>query len=226
MTHRLMCIAIVCGASSSALAQVASPQQAPAPTVAASEPPTVAASEPPSTPVPESEPPPAQVASSELPPRHGLFAGAALWGGNISCNGSSCGGFRSAEGASGQLGWSFTPRLSLLFDLWAMTSSKNDTSVTFVTSTIDARYWLMPALWVQGGIGVGHATIHAGDLAKVGDNVPVGEVAAGYDFVRGRSWALDASLQVAQGTTTKPNGGTTTGRSTGLGVHFTWYASQ
>jgi hypothetical protein len=149
-----------------------------------------------------------------------------LWGGNISCNGSSCGGFRSAGGASGQLGWSLTPRLSVLFDLWAMTSSKNDVSVTFVTSTVDARYWVLPALWVQGGLGVGHATIHNGDRASVGDNVPVGELAAGFDFVRTPHWAVDASLQVAQGTTTKANGDSTTGRSTGLGVHLTWYGTR
>src|SRR5678816_2371747 len=101
-------IGILFGTAFPALADVA-PQE-PAPT-------HVATAEPAPAPVASQEPAPAPIASSE-PAHHGLLAGAALWGGNISCNGSSCGGFRSAGGVSGQLGWSLTPRLSVLFDLW------------------------------------------------------------------------------------------------------------
>lgn len=165
------------------------------------------------------EPPPAV-------PRDGLFLGAGLWGGNISCNGSSCGGFRVAGGGSGHIGWMFTPRLGVLFDFWAMTSSKNDVSVTFLSSTLDVRYWVAPILWIQGGIGDGHALIHAGALAKTGDDVPVGEVAAGVEVVRGRNWDLDVALQIDQGTSTNAQGGATTGRSTGLGAHFTLYTGR
>lgn len=165
------------------------------------------------------EPPP-------IPPRHGLFLSGALWGGNLSCDGSDCGGFRAAGGGSTALGWSVSPRLAVLFDLWAMTSSKNQVSVTFVTTTIDVRYWIAPRLWIEGGIGNGHAAIHASSLAAVGDNVPVGELAAGLELVRGRRWDLTAAFQLAQGTATTANGGTTTGRSTGLGVMLTWYPGR
>jgi hypothetical protein len=68
--------------------------------------------------------------------------------------------------------------------------------------------------------------IRSDSLSAVGDDVPVGQLAAGVELLRGGTWDLAASLQVAQGTKTKANGDTRTGRSTGLGVFFTWYAAQ
>src|SRR5262249_4342101 len=112
-------------------------------------------------------------------------------------------------------------------DIWAMTSSKNDVSVTFVTSTINLRYWVLPALWVQGGVGSGHAVVRVSIFTGRSDDVPVGELAAGFELVRHPSFALDVAFKVAQGSSTKAgmdaSDDATTGRSTGFGVNFNWY---
>jgi hypothetical protein len=164
----------------------------------------------------EPVPPPA------APERHGLFAGGGLWGGEISCDGMDCGGFREAGGAGLQIGYLLSPRLALLSDTWVMTSSQNSVSVTFVTSTLGARAWLTPALWIQGGVGIGHAKVTWGPFTTaMSDDVPVASAAVGYEIIRGRKWALDVSLKVAQGSKTDNEGNAvSTGRQSGIGVNF------
>jgi hypothetical protein len=176
----------------------------------------------PEPPAPTPAPAPATTYVPPPPPeRHGLFASGGLWGGNISCDGMDCGnGFREAGGVNLSIGWMFTPRFGLLFDAWAMTSSKNDVSITFITTTLDVRYWLTRALWVQGGVGSGHATVTWHGISGSGDDVPVGTVGAGFEIVRGRNWAIDVAFKVAQGSRTDENNDVHTGRSTGLGVSF------
>jgi hypothetical protein len=152
-----------------------------------------------------------------------LFATSGLWGGNISCDGMDCGGFREAGGLSLAIGYMFTPRFGLLVDGWWMTSgNENDVSITFVSSTLNARFWLTRALWVQGGVGSGHAILRWGPFtAGVSDDVPVGTAAVGFEIVRGRRWALDIGLKLAQGSKTDvENNEVRTGRMTGLGVSF------
>jgi len=158
--------------------------------------------------------------------RHGLFAGGGVFGGNISCEGDNCGDFREAGGANGQVGYLLGPRFGLLLDVWAMTSSQNDISITYVASTLSARLWVAPRLWVQAGLGSGHAEVRVSIFGARGDDVPVGEVAAGAELVRGPGWSLDLTARIAQGTATSDNNNVTTGRAAGLGVTMTWYARQ
>ncbi|HTR55199.1 MAG TPA: hypothetical protein VMJ10_31165 [Kofleriaceae bacterium] len=156
-------------------------------------------------------------------PREGIFGGFGAWGGNISCNGSDCGGFSAAGGGSGHLGYMFNRQLGILIDVWALTSKSGNVGLTFLTSTVDVRFWVLPILWVQGGLGNGHAIVHVDGFAAASGDVPVGEVGAGVEVLRGRNWDLDVVFQVAQGTSTNDSGGSSTGRSTGLGVQLTWY---
>jgi len=167
--------------------------------------------------------------------RHGLFGGVGLYGGNISCNGEACGNFSKAGGGMFQIGWMFTPKLGLLVDTWAMTASnenenQNDVKLTFVTSTLNVRYYLLPALWVQAGAGNGHASVHISIFSSRSDDVPVGQFAAGFELVRGGQWAIDVAFRVAQGTSTKAGSmssdDATTGRSTGIGANFTYFAMR
>lgn len=186
--------------------------------------PHVALAQPAETPA---APAPAPVAPIKAE-RHGLFAGGALTGGNISCDGMDCGGFREAGGGALQVGYMLSPRFGLLLDVWAMTSSQNDVSITFVTSTVNARYWLANTIWVQGGLGHGHAQVRLGGLsARASDDVPVAQLAAGLELVRGRQWALDVHAKLAQGSSTDADGDeVATGRSAGFGVNFTYYAMR
>jgi hypothetical protein len=172
-------------------------------------------------------PAPPGAAYGQLVPmeRHGLFGGFGAYGGNISCDGGDCGdGFRESGGANGHIGYMLTPRFGLLFDIWAMSSSKNNTSITFAMATVNARLWLTPHLWVQGGVGNGHAIVRVGIFEADSDDVPVGELAAGLELVRGRGWALDVTARVAQGTSTDEAGNdATTGRAAGIGASVSFF---
>jgi hypothetical protein len=158
--------------------------------------------------------------------RHGIFAGGGLWGGNISCDGPDCGDFREAGGANGHIGYLFGPRLGLILDIWAMTSEQNDVAITYVAATVGARLWLLPRLWVQGGIGSGHAEVRVGPFGARGDDVPAGELAAGIELVRGPSFSLDLSIKGAAGSKTDDNGDITTGKMGGIGISMTWFAHR
>lgn len=169
---------------------------------------------------------PAQPAPTALE-RHGLFGGGGLYGGNISCDGSDCGGFREAGGGALFLGYMLSPRFGLMLDVWAMTSSQDDVAISFVSATINARYFLANALWIQGGLGNGHAVVDVGPFSSRSDDVPVGQLAIGFELVRGGSWALDLSAKIAQGASTDEDGNDiTTGRMAGIGANFTFYARR
>ncbi|MGE0872101.1 MAG: hypothetical protein AB7P03_26320 [Kofleriaceae bacterium] len=166
---------------------------------------------------------PAAEPAAPSPPagRHGLFATSGVWAGNISCDGMDCGGFREAGGLGLQVGYMVTPRFGVLADVWGMTSSQNDVSITFVTATLNARYWLAPVIWVQAGVGTGHARVSWGPFSGASDDVAVGAISAGIEVVRGRRWAVDVAAKLAQGSSTDVEGDQVqTGRSTGVGVSF------
>ena len=109
-----------------------------------------------------------------------------------------------------------------------MTSTKNDTSVSFITSTINARYWLLPAIWVEAGVGHGHARVSYGPLSvRASDDVPVAQLGAGLELVQIGNVLLDLHLKVAQGTSTNDDSGAvTTGRSFGAIVGATYYSRR
>ena len=160
--------------------------------------------------------------------RQGLFGGLGAFGGNISCDGDNCGGFRKAGGLAGHVGYGFTPRLAGFLDGWFMTSTENDVTITYVVGTVGVRFWVAPILWIEGGVGNGHANVSVKILGTNvngnSDDVPTGFLAAGLEVVRGKRWALDVQGRVAQGTATDDSGNNiSTGRSAGLGVAITWF---
>jgi len=173
-------------------------------------------------PMPIMQPPPPALE------RHGLFGGGALYGGNISCDGDCGNSFREAGGASGHLGYMVSPRLGLLFDAWAMTSRDTDNvSLTYVIGTVNARLWLAPWIWVQGGVGSGHAVVRVGIFEAQSDDVPVAELAGGVEIVRGPGWALDVTARVAQGSSTDDAGNNvSTGRAVGVGASISFFQRQ
>ena len=182
---------------------------------------------------PAESPPVAQPlppAPAAVPERHGLFGGGGLFGGNISCDGASCGSFSKGGGAAGFVGFMLSGKLGILLDVWGMTARDStgttNVTLTFVTGTINARYYLAPAFWIQGGVGNGHADVHVSIFQARGDDVPVGLLAAGFEIVRHRSWALDVALKLAQGTSTSStaaSGDATTGRMVGVGADLTFF---
>jgi hypothetical protein len=178
-------------------------------------------------PAPVYQPPPPPPPTP--PTRHGLYGGFGLFGGNISCNGTNCGNFSKGGGAAGYLGYMLSDRLGIALDIWAMTArdstTTNDVTLTFVTGTVDVRYYLASAFWIGGGLGNGHAEVHVSIFQARSDDVPVGLIAAGFELVRSHSYAIDIAFRFAQGTSTSNNassGDATTGRMVGLGADLTF----
>ena len=172
----------------------------------------------------------ASAQETDVPVRDGFFGGLGAFGGNISCNGSDCGGFRSAAGGSLHLGYLFNAKVGLLADVWAMTSDKGNASVTFAVGTLNLRWWAAPSFWLQGGLGNGHAVVEVFGFSGRGDDVPVVELTAGLELVRGRSWAIDLAVKLAQGSSTDPGAmaadNVQTGRMVGLGAHLTLFSTR
>lgn len=160
-------------------------------------------------------------------PRLGLYGGFALHAGNISCEGDNCGDFREAGGFDGHVGYLFNDKLGLHFDLWLMSSSQNDVTLTFSSATVGVRYWVVPIIWLQGGLGVGHANWrYQGiiDFEANSDDVPVLQLGAGVELIRSKRWAMDLEGKIAWGSSTDDDGNRdSTGRMVGAGVGFTWF---
>ena len=109
-----------------------------------------------------------------------------------------------------------------------MSSSQNDFTLTFVSATAGVRYWALPILWVQGGLGVGHAVGRydgiLGTAETRSDDIPVVQLAIGVELIRGERWALDLEAKVAQGSSTDDdNDQESTGRMAGIGVGVTFF---
>lgn len=168
----------------------------------------------------------------QAPERYGVFGGLSLHGGHISCDGDGCGDdFRKAAGGDGHVGFLFSDKAGVMLDFWGMTSEENDVTISYVAATVNLRYWLAPMLWVQGGLGSGHAKVSVdtaiGNFEGQSDDVPVALLGVGVELARGTNWALDLEAKVAQGTETDDNdSNATTGRMVGFGVGFTFFGSR
>lgn len=159
--------------------------------------------------------------------RLGFFGGFALVGGEISCEGNGCDGVREAGGVEGHVGYAFNRKLALMGELWAMDSRKDNISIAYVNTSVALRYWVAPILWVQAGLGSGHARARydfLGERESRTENITTGMLAAGLEIIQSKRWSMDVELRVAQGSSEETlTGEPTTGRMSGLGVGFTWY---
>ena len=173
----------------------------------------------------QSTPPPAD-------PRLGFLGGFALHAGEIACEGEACEGVSEAGGISGHVGWGLSEQLAIVFDLWAMSHRDENLTLTHTIGTINARYWVLPILWLQAGVGGASASwrydgpldISVGDHT---DNVAAVGFGAGLEVLRGKRFALDVQLRLGIGFYDDDDDGDgesdQTGRSSSLGVGFTWF---
>ena len=175
----------------------------------------------------------AQGATTEPPPHphQGFFGGFGLHAGEIACKGDVCDGLSEAGGINGHLGWGFGPKLAMVFDLWIMAHTEDNVTLSQTIATVNARYWVLPILWVQGGLGGASAAWrYDGPFAEFGDrteNVPAIAVGAGLEILKSKRFSLDLQLRFGMGfyDDDDDQDGTSdqTGRSSSLGVGFTWY---
>jgi hypothetical protein len=170
-------------------------------------------------------------ATTEPPPdpRVGLFGGFGLHAGNMSCEGENCPSFRKGGGLDGHIGWAFTPKIALIGDLYFLGSTEDNLTITQTFATIGVRAWLVPIIWVQGGLGNAHATFDydagiLGNFESHTDDVPGLVIAAGLELLRSPRFSLDLEVRAGFGFYgDEGDEADTTGRNTSLGVGFTWF---
>lgn len=158
--------------------------------------------------------------------RLGLALGFGLGGGDIVCESEAdvCDGVVEAGGFDLHALYMLQQKLGLIFDLWVMAHTEDRFTLSQTITTVGARYWLMPRLWVQGGLGGAHArATYDGPLVNITDrtdSVPGFMVGAGLEVLTGSSFALDLQLKAGTGFYDDDS---TKGRNVWFGVGFTWY---
>jgi uncharacterized membrane protein YtjA (UPF0391 family) len=156
--------------------------------------------------------------------RQGIILGGGLGVGHIACDGADCSGVNEAGGINLQLGGMLAPDMGLLVDAWGMSHRDGD-DATFTHSMITGalRYWLVPRLWLQGGIGLAEASWHYSDAIvdyeSRSDTVPALMGAMGVELVSSPAFAMN--LELRGGTGFFEDDTRLRNLSVGLGVN--WY---
>jgi hypothetical protein len=168
--------------------------------------------------------------SGDPDPRVGFFGGFGLHAGNLSCDGQNCNEFRKAGGADGHAGWGFNDKVGIVFDLYVLTSKEDNLSITQGMATVGARYWVVPIIWLQGGIGAAQASykydFFGTTFSDHTDNAAAVMAAVGVELIKSPRFALDVQARVGYGfygDSNEDNEPDDTGRSASLGVGFTWF---
>jgi hypothetical protein len=173
-------------------------------------------------------PPPPGYYPPPRPPgieRSGLALGVSLGGGSVGFNCDDCppGVDESFSGPSltGHIGVSLMPNAVLLLDLWGQFFQPNEfQDAVHNIVTISFRYFPLPKLWLQGGLGYSYFTI-SDEQGLVDQSESGGAIlgAIGFDVFQGWSYSIDISLRLAA--SSYENGPSTTTGAFQLG--FNWY---
>jgi hypothetical protein len=156
--------------------------------------------------------------------RHGLILGGGLGVGHISCDGADCGDVNSAGGLNLQVGGLIAPDLGLMVDAWGM-SHRDGSDATFTHTIVTAaiRYWMVPRLWVQGGVGLAQATWDYSDslvdYQSKSDTVPALMGAVGVEVLSTPTFAMNLELRGGTGFFEDD----TRVRNLSFGVGVDWY---
>jgi hypothetical protein len=139
--------------------------------------------------------------------RSGFVIGGAIGVGGISSNDCpACGGGFAWEGHIGGL---LTPEFALMADFSGVVRAYDDTLGNTQTLSnslfaVAAQYWLLPRLWIKGGIGDAHidltTTDYNGFVYGSGSEDALGFlVAGGVELISARTFALDLQLRFMHG---------------------------
>ena len=124
------------------------------------------------------------------------------------------------------LGGMLTPRFGLMFEgqvngQTVQADFRNgDTFVTQGAAMIAAQFWVIPQLWVKGGLGL--ASLRVDDGVFVDDFGTGGAImgAVGVELLSARNFALELQGRVIEGTYNSLNDNVTSGT---IGFGINWY---
>ncbi len=150
----------------------------------------------------------AQPAGEADAPRAGGTFGISLGAGHISCedaDGNDCSGSGDlpAGGVSLRGGVMLGARSSVSAELWAMRHSDDGGVITQGILAGVVRGWLVPRLWVQGGLGVARTSadfdLGLGTAHAETDVVPAAVVGVGVEVLSAPGFAIDIELKGGAG---------------------------
>jgi hypothetical protein len=163
-------------------------------------------------------------AGTTINARSGITFGGGLGFGHIGCDGADCDGVNDAGSLDVHVGGMYAPGMALVADLWGMSHSDGD-NATFSQGIFTAgiRVWLVPRLWIQGGLGVAEARWHYSsefiDFESRSDTVPAVMGAIGVELLSSPTFALDLTLRGGTGFFEDD----VQVRNLSLGVGVNWY---
>ncbi|MEZ4365215.1 MAG: hypothetical protein R2939_02870 [Kofleriaceae bacterium] len=139
--------------------------------------------------------------------RTGAMFSVGLGGGHLGCDndGEDCSGDGPVQAGSffGEVGAMVAPGLAVLGHL-AVTAHRDDDVTVSQTMLAGAlRAWLVPRLWVEGGLGVARAKVDVDgeviDLMSESDTVPAVLAGVGVELISTDAFALDVNLRAGSG---------------------------
>ncbi|MGE3768515.1 MAG: outer membrane beta-barrel protein [Kofleriaceae bacterium] len=159
--------------------------------------------------------------------RQGFVLGGALMGGHMGCetsSGDDCGdGAQPAGGFSVHVGGMASRSLALMGELWAMRHDDDNWSANQVFLTANVRAWLVPRLWLQGGLGLARTSVEfeAGPFMSTSesDSVPAFVAGVGVELIQSATFGLDLQLRAGSGFYRDD----TRIWNTALGIGASWY---
>jgi len=165
------------------------------------------------------------------PLRQGLVIGFGIGGGELSCEDDvsiagegPCEGVTEAGSLDFHVGGMLAPRLALIGEVWVMGHTEDNLTVSQTITTAALQYWLLPRLWLKGGVGGAHARFtYDGPFINVTDRsqtVPAVMAAAGYEILATQNFALDLQLK---GGTGFYEDNDTRAHNVAVTVGFNWY---
>ncbi len=124
------------------------------------------------------------------------------------------------------LGGMIAPRVALMLELQVngqtihSDAQNGDTTVTQSAAMFAAQFWLLPQLWIKGGIGLADLNVDDTFVTQdLGSGIAV-MGAIGFEIFSARNFAIDLQGRLIEGTYNSGDDHITSGT---VGVGFNWY---
>lgn len=108
---------------------------------------------------------------------------------------ASCDGCQdeTSVGLDFNVGGFINPRLAIMYDVAAWVDSEDDATLILAANTVAAQYWVAPAVWIKGGIGISQVELSYDGEEIASDNGIALTAAAGYEVMSRGKFAIDLS---------------------------------
>jgi hypothetical protein len=173
--------------------------------------------------------PGAPPAGAQKAERKGFLIGFGVGGGHMSCESTGeeeiCDGVTEAGGAHFLIGTMLRPHLGINGEIWVMGHTEDNVTITHAITTVGVTFWLMPRLWVRGGIGGAIAAWRwkgplGLNLSDETESVPAVMGAVGFELKDDPGFAIDVQLRGGTGFYKDDQA---KAHNAAIAVGFTWY---